>query len=60
MAMPVEAKDAAVGDYSPDYGHVKQVIKDTELKTVTLIFRNKKEITVGEEQTVLLDQGGRF
>lgn len=58
MALPIQGSEIAVGDYSPDYGTVKQVIKSGD--DVTLKFKNGQEITINKDTEITIDQGGRF
>lgn len=58
MALPIEAKDLCVGDYSPDYGTIKQVKKSKD--NVELTFANGTVLTPNNETEFIVDQGGRF
>lgn len=62
--LTVEAKDIAVGDYSPDYGTVKEVVetkgKDQEVTSIKLIFINGKTMIMKPDDELTMTQGGRF
>lgn len=58
MAMPIPAREVAVGDYSADYGHVSQVRKLTD--SVELTFVNGTKVTLDNDFELFIDQGGRF
>jgi len=58
MAVLIEAKDISNRDYHADYGTVVNVryVGDK----VTIMFKNKKEITVNKDTELMIEQGGRF
>ena len=58
MTLPIPANEVAVGDYSPDYGTVKQVKKGDDTTEIT--FKNGVVITPNNEMELMIDQGGRF
>lgn len=58
MTLPIPAGEIAVGDYSPEYGTVKQVEKTED--SVTLTFKNGTKRTLDKELEIFVDQGGRF
>ena len=58
MAVPISPSEVAVGDYSPDYGHVKQVVKNEDTTEIT--FVNGTVITPSNDMDLIFDQGGRF
>jgi hypothetical protein len=58
MTLPIPAREVAVGDYSPDYGTVKQVRKLEDKTEIT--FQNGTTITPDNEMELFIDQGGRF
>jgi len=60
MALPIPAREAAVGDYSDIYGHIRQVKKNDFLGVVEITFENGNIITPNNETEIMLDQGGRF
>lgn len=60
MALPIPASEVAVGDYSDDYGHVTEVIKESILGKVIIRFRNGTEITPDKDTELIIDQGGRL
>lgn len=59
MAVPVEARDIVVRDYSPEYGTVKQVIKQGEDR-VQITFENGTVLTPDNDMEFIIEQGGRF
>lgn len=59
MPMPIPAREVAVGDFSYDYGTVKQVRKPKDGYT-EITFANGQVITPDNEAEIMLDQGGRF
>lgn len=59
MALPIPASEIAVGDYSPEYGTVKQVRKNLP-GYVEITFKNGTVITPDEDKELIIDQGGRF
>jgi hypothetical protein len=58
MPNPIPASEIAVGDYSEDYGHVKQVKKQTPGYT-EITFVNGTVITPNDETELIILQGGR-
>lgn len=62
--LSVEAKEIAVGDYSPDYGTVEKVIetkgKDQVVTSIKLIFINGKQMIMNPDDELMMTQGGRF
>jgi len=56
LSIPVE--EMAVGDYSPEYGHIS-AIEPTD-KGFDITFVNGNEIFIPFEGELELDQGGRF
>lgn len=64
MALPIPARDICVGDYSTDYGTVKQVQKSRAssgaVTSVTITFKNGTVITPDLDMEFIIDQGGRF
>lgn len=60
MALPIPAREVAVGDYSEVYGHVKQVKKDLYAGQIEITFVNGTVITPNSETELIIDQGGRF
>jgi len=59
MALPIPAREVAVGDYSADYGTVRQVKKNLG-DYIEITFMNGTVITPNEETELMIDQGGRF
>lgn len=59
MAMPIPASEIVAGDYSPDYGTVKQTIKQHGEK-IEITFKNGYVITPDNDMELIIDQGGRF
>lgn len=59
MALPIPASDIVVGDYSPDYGTVKQV-KRRHGETVEVTFVNGTVIAPDFDMEFIIEQGGRF
>lgn len=59
MALPIPAREVAVGDYSADYGTVKQVKKQNG-DTTEITFQNGTTITPDNDMELIIDQGGRF
>lgn len=59
MAVPLEAKEIAVGDYSPEYGTVVKV-EDVGQDDISIEFRNGKSIMLRRDSEITIDQGGRF
>lgn len=60
MVLPIPAGEIAVGDYSPDHGHVSQVKKGLYPDKVEITFKNGTVITPNNETEIIVDQGGRF
>lgn len=59
MSLPIPAKEIAVGDYSPDYGTVKQVTGKS-FDQIEITFVNGKVISPDADAEFMIDQGGRF
>lgn len=59
MTLPIPAREVAVGDYSPEYGSVKQV-KKQHGETTEITFKNGTVITPNNDDELPMDQGGRF
>ena len=59
MALPIPAEEICVRDYSPEYGTVKQVLKQG-LDHVEITFVNGKVITPDKDMEFMIEQGGRF
>lgn len=56
MLFPIE--EIAVGDYSPEYGHVAEVKYDD--KKTYVKFINGKEISLPNDEMIEFINGGRF
>lgn len=61
MALPIPAREIAVGDYIPGegYGTVKQVRKPKTGYT-EITFVNGQVIMPDNDREILVEQGGRF
>ena len=55
-----EIEEVAVGDYSPEYGHVKTVEVSADEQIITLTFINGTTTTQPRDFEMEFDQGGRF
>lgn len=61
MPMPIEAKEVAVGDWSPNYGTVMKVSPHEvrgEVANITLEFFNGHSIMVKPDEQIEIEQGG--
>jgi hypothetical protein len=61
MPMPIEAKEVAVGDWSPNYGtvsHVSPHLYRGNITTITIEFFNGKSIQVKPEEQLDILQAG--
>ena len=63
MSMPIEAKEVAVGDWSPNYGSVVEVKENKnssgEILSYSFKFFNGYEITnVKPDYQMVIEQGG--
>lgn len=59
MPVPLPAGEVAVGDYSYDYGTVKQVRKQYG-DAVEITFGNGDVIVRDKDDELPIEQGGRF
>lgn len=61
MPMPIEAKEVAVGDWSPNYGTVTKVTPHEyrgAISTITIEFFNGKSIMAKPDEQIFLVQNG--
>ena len=61
MAMPMDAKDVAVGDWSPNYGtvvEVKATVYQGKVTSIFFQFFNGATLTVAPDYQIVIEQDG--
>lgn len=61
MPMPVEGKEVAIGDWSPNYGTVTKITPHDykgQVENITIEFFNGNSIMVKPDQQIVIEQGG--